>query len=332
MCTVKFILWTGIVKEQSNEITQFLDFLVDAILIVDEDSNVVFANESCAKLFGYKKEVLHTRTLTDLIKIGVVDDHGFKVRNFILDQPRARPMMSRGVIPCVKSNGEDFSARISIANLNFNGKKCGIATIQDYSTVKDLIDKLHRDSRTDAVTNLFNKRHLDNLIAQPTKLMHESGLLGVAYLDLNGFKIINDQYGHDVGDALLVEISQRLTSKVRSRDICFRIGGDEFLVLFRIEDVEHYLNEAAGCGAKLHDLITAPIEIDGVEHLISVGVSIGVGVLPHDGHDLTAVIKQADAAMYISKTRQLPFVLAGQFSEPACDATQTMTDTDNATL
>lgn len=302
-------------KAQSNEITQFLEFLGDAILIVNEDSQIVFANTSCAKLFGYEKSVLLTRTLTDLIKTGAAYAHEAKVRHFIQDVPRARDMMSRGVIPCVKANGEDFSARISIANLTFKGKKCGIATIQDYSTVKDLIDTLRKDARTDAVTNLFNKRHLEHLIAQPTKLMHESGLLGVAYLDLDGFKIINDQYGHAVGDALLVEISKRLTGKVRSRDICFRIGGDEFLVLFRIDNVEHYQTEACGCAGKLHDLITAPIHIETVEHPISVGVSIGIAVLPHDGDDLTAVIKQADAAMYHSKTQQQPFIVAGHLAQ-----------------
>lgn len=309
-----------------------MDFLGDAILIVDEDSQLIFANTSCAELFGYDKNTLLTRTLTDLIKFGAAHNHEAKVRQFIQDVPHARDMMSRGVIPCVKANGENFSARISIANLTFKGKKCGIATIQDYSTVKDLIDSLRRDARTDAVTNLFNKRHLENLIAQPTKLMHESGLLGVAYLDLDGFKIINDQYGHDVGDALLVEISQRLTGKVRSRDICFRIGGDEFLVLFRIENVEHYHKEAAGCAAKLHNLITAPIQIAGVEHPISVGVSIGIGVLPHDGHDLTTVIKQADAAMYVSKTQHHAFVLASQLSMPVHNAGQVAPDADKVAL
>ncbi|WP_144207437.1 sensor domain-containing diguanylate cyclase [Shewanella donghaensis] len=293
-------------NNQTNEISSFLDFLVDAILIVDQQSNIVFANTSCCKLFGYKREVLLSYSLEHLIKSQAVSGHKEKVSHFIANQSHARAMMSRNIMPCLNAKGVEFNARISIANINFNGMQCGIATIQDYSTVQELIDDLKNEASTDPLTNLFNKRHLENVIENQYLAMHESGCLGVAYLDLNGFKAINDNLGHDTGDQLLVEISNRLTDQLRSSDICFRIGGDEFLVLFDINDHQNCQIEAKGIADKLQRLVTQPIEVAKFDD-ISIGVSIGVGLLPHDGKELGIVIDKADKAMYQSKAEKIPY-------------------------
>ncbi|UPW18878.1 sensor domain-containing diguanylate cyclase [Agarivorans sp. TSD2052] len=298
--------------EQSNEIARFLDFLADAIVIVNEQSNIVFANKSCAKLFGYQQEVLLELTLEDLIKPNVVKGHRSKVSHYIVNQSQAKPMMSRSIMPCLNASGEGFNARISIANIAFNGEACGIATIQDYSTVQELIDELKSEASTDPLTGLFNKRHLENVIDKQYLAIQDSGCLGVAYLDLNGFKAINDTFGHDVGDALLVEVASRLSKQLRSSDICFRIGGDEFLVLFNINDHQDYLGEAKGIGSKLHSLISAPIHNDKLGQDLSVGASIGIGTLPHDGKELSQVIDKADKAMYQSKVEKLAYVLVSQ--------------------
>lgn len=297
-----------IIMEHTDEISLFLDFLVDAILIVDEQSNIVFVNNSCVKLFGYEKEKLLSLKLTDLMKPNAVKQHDVKVNNFILNNSQARAMMSRSIMPCMHSNGEGFHARISIANITFKGTPCGIATIQDYSTVQELIDDLRNEATTDPLTNLFNKRHLETILEKQSLTILDSGCLGVAYLDLNGFKAINDTFGHDVGDQLLIEVANRLTEQLRSSDICFRLGGDEFLVLFTINDHQEYEMEARGLARKLHALITMPVNLEKLSSEITVGVSIGIGILPHDGKELELVIEQADKAMYQSKVNKVPYV------------------------
>jgi diguanylate cyclase (GGDEF)-like protein/PAS domain S-box-containing protein len=298
--------------EQTNEIARFLDFLADAILIVDAQSNIVFANKSCAKLFGYQQETFLTLGLEDLMMTNVVKDHPHKVNNFIVNQSQARAMMSRSIMPCMDASGERFNARISIANITYNGAACGIATIQDYSTVQDLIDDLKSEASTDPLTQLFNKRHLENVIQKPYLEIHDSGCLGIAYLDLNGFKAINDTLGHDVGDQLLVAVANRLTDELRSSDICFRIGGDEFLILFHIIDHQGCTTEAEGFAGKLHRLISTPYSIEKLDHEVTVGVSIGVGILPQDGSDFALVMEKADKAMYRSKQGKLPYVLVSE--------------------
>ncbi|MEK2122040.1 sensor domain-containing diguanylate cyclase [Vibrio parahaemolyticus] len=300
--------------EQSDEISQFLDFLVDAILIVDQYSNIVFANKSCARLFGYERDVLLTLRLNDLMQPNVVNHHDAKVSNFVLNQSQARAMMSRSIMPCRNASGDGFNARISIANIVFNGMQCGIATLHDYSRVQELIDELKEEANTDALTGLFNKRHLESVLENQSLSVLDSGCLGVAYLDLNGFKLINDTFGHDIGDQLLVEISTRLKGKLRSSDICFRVGGDELLILFNINDHKNYEQEAKGIANKLHELISEPVSVDKVDGDIAVGVSIGIGIYPHDDRELSALIEKTDKAMYVAKKKQLPYVLTSTLS------------------
>lgn len=298
--------------EQTDEISRFLDFLVDAILIVDGQSNIVLANQACCKLFGYEQETLLSLKLGDLMKPNAVAGHHLKVKNFIANQSQARVMMSRSVMPCLKASGDGFNARISIANITFKGMACAIATLQDYTSVQGLINDLNKEASTDPLTNLFNKRHLEALLQQQCSAIHDSGCLGVAYLDLNGFKAINDTYGHEVGDHLLVQISKRLKSRLRSSDFCFRIGGDEFLVLFSINDHQNSEMEARGIAQKLHGLISTPVNIEKLGHEVAVGVSIGIGVVPYDGNELSTVIAKADKAMYQSKVEKLAYVLVSQ--------------------
>lgn len=300
--------------EQPGEISQFLDFLVDAILIVDQHSNIVFANKSCAQLFGYEREVLLNLRLNDLMQPDVVNHHDMKVSNFVLNQSQAREMMSRSVMPCRNANGEGFNARISIGNIMFNGAKCGIATLHDYSRVQEVIDELKDEANTDALTGLFNKRHLESLLENQSLNVLNSGCLGVAYLDLNGFKLINDTFGHDIGDQLLVEISTRLKGQLRSSDICFRVGGDEFLVLFDIHDHKNCEQEAKGIASKLRELISEPVSVNKVDGEIAVGVSIGIGIYPHDDRELSVLIDKTDRAMYIAKKKKLPYVLTSTLS------------------
>lgn len=124
--------------------------------------------------------------------------------------------------------------------------------------------------------------------------------LGVLFLDLDGFKPVNDAYGHAVGDLLLHEVGQRLTRSLRQSDTVARWGGDEFVcVLERIASAEAALRIAA----LLHRKICSPIEltVDEVPREVSLGVSVGVAVYPESSGDGDGLLSAADAAMYAAK-------------------------------
>lgn len=151
-------------------------------------------------------------------------------------------------------------------------------------------------AHTDALTGLPNRRGLHDRMVPALAESSPDQLLAVYLLDLDGFKPVNDQYGHDVGDALLVAVGQRLQAELRTTDVVARVGGDEFVVLAAgLVDPEaaHALTQ------KLLQAFDVPFQAGG--HSCKVGLTIGYALAPLDGHDADELIKRADAAMYAGK-------------------------------
>ncbi|WP_180804562.1 diguanylate cyclase domain-containing protein, partial [Vibrio parahaemolyticus] len=113
----------------------------------------------------------------------------------------------------------------------------------------------------------------------------------VTYLDLDEFKVVNDTYGHNVGDLLLKGVSSRLIESVRECDMCFRVGGDEFIILFKLSDSyrEEYQIDAIKC--KITNILSKPFSIDGLSSELKVNFSMGFAVYPKHGCHLNEVIK-----------------------------------------
>ena len=149
----------------------------------------------------------------------------------------------------------------------------------------------------DALTGLANRRLLDELLTTALARTSRSGTsLVVSYLDLDGFKTINDDYGHAVGDAVLEEVGRRLRAAVRDADVMARVGGDEFVVVQECPP-----DQTDRLATRLGQLMSESITLDGAA--IQCGVSIG-SVVAEPERDATAVVAAADAAMYIVKRRR----------------------------
>jgi diguanylate cyclase len=148
----------------------------------------------------------------------------------------------------------------------------------------------------DKHTKLPNRALLEDRLEQEMRNTRRDGQpFSVLYLDLDGFKQINDAYGHHDGDALLIEVAQRIRAAVRSRDTVARVAGDEFVLLIDTG----VPSDAASCADKLISAIRQPVTVAG--HLIRISASIGIAVytgLESDGHD---ILKEAEAAMYHAK-------------------------------
>ena len=157
-------------------------------------------------------------------------------------------------------------------------------------------DSLHSMAHTDPLTGLPNRRMLNSAVASAIGQRRQDELVAVYMLDLDGFKQINDQFGHDTGDALLVEVARRLQSSLRSSDVISRLGGDEFLVLSTGLKTEDQVREL---GEKLVRAVGEPMVIAG--KTCQVGLTAGYGIAPDDGEDPLTLIKKADAAMYAGK-------------------------------
>ncbi|MBF0194257.1 MAG: diguanylate cyclase [Magnetococcales bacterium] len=172
-------------------------------------------------------------------------------------------------------------------------------------TLASLIERRKADEEiqnlvmNDALTKLPNRRTFEERLNQALiNAKREKLQLAVMFLDLDGFKYINDTYGHKVGDIILFEAAQRIKKCLREVDTVARIGGDEFTTI--LHSISN--NEDAGIVAdKIINSISKPFHID--KHICNLGVSIGISIFPEHGNDLDTLLKKADMAMYeVKKT------------------------------
>jgi len=159
------------------------------------------------------------------------------------------------------------------------------------------------DSLTELPNRSCFRQRLDRDLArgQPQAL-DSAPVLAVLYLDLDGFKPINDRHGHETGDGLLRVVAARLARAVRSDDMVCRVGGDEFVCL--LGDVLNR-QQLSHLACKLFDAVSAPLRIGALDLLVR--PSIGIAVCPQDGDTTDALLRRADTAMYRAKRQQLGY-------------------------
>lgn len=165
------------------------------------------------------------------------------------------------------------------------------ARLEDEETLSKHLYKL---SYTDKLTGLVNRCYLLSLFDDYLKKYNSSNfMLGILFLDLDGFKPVNDNFGHDVGDEVLKEVSRRLTKSVRNIDTVARIGGDEFVILipYIVDDIILKI-----IASRVIEVINEKIYIK--NHEFTIGVSIGISIYSKDGFEMDELIKKADIAMY----------------------------------
>lgn len=176
-----------------------------------------------------------------------------------------------------------------------------LSVLAAMATTRILHDRqrIRRLAGMDALTALPNRRWaLQHLSRRILRARRGDGRFALLSFDLDGFKPVNDTYGHAAGDYLLAEIGRRLTESVRPGDVVARMGGDEFLVIVGIEDGadESWLRAVA---ARVQSAISRPVPIEG--HWVVVGASIGIACFPEDGDDSETLLRRADEAMYRAK-------------------------------
>lgn len=198
-----------------------------------------------------------------------------------------------------RKDGELYAEQVTINTVrNKDGSVHRYVKISsDVTEKKRLDDLIWRQANYDSVTNLPNRRlFLDRLAQGIKKCRREEESLALFFIDLDRFKEVNDEFGHAVGDQLLVEVSRRINGCVRSSDTVARLGGDEFTVILadlaktsRIETVAQNIT----------NVLAQPFHFDETE--ASISGSIGIAIYPVDAADIDELIKKADEAMYAAK-------------------------------
>jgi diguanylate cyclase (GGDEF)-like protein len=163
--------------------------------------------------------------------------------------------------------------------------------------MRDAEAKLQHMALVDDLTGLPNRRLLSDRLAHSLRAAQREGRrLALLYIDLDGFKPVNDSLGHGIGDLLLKQVADRLRLRTRESDTLARIGGDEFTVIL---SGIHSQADAERVAESLLETLTSPFQIDG--HLIRIGASIGISLFPEHGTEGDELLQQADFAMYAAK-------------------------------
>lgn len=197
-------------------------------------------------------------------------------------------------VPLVHHNGERIWALVSGSRTVYQGASVGMLVFNKISEHRQLRELASHD----ALTALPDRNYLqEQLELAMTRANRVNQRVGVLFIDLDGFKKVNDCYGHQSGDRLLVALARRLASSVRAYDTVARIGGDEFVVILeRLEERGH----AERIARDIVRALSGPVRLVG-GGLAKVSASIGIAIFPSDGSTSDELLKHSDAAMYQAK-------------------------------
>ena len=267
----------------------------EGIMITNRDNRIVEVNDAFSRITGFDRAEVIGRS-PRVLSAGSTNPEIY--------QDLWRKLDTAGVwsgeLWNRRKNGEVWaeSITISAARNEIGEISHYIGLFSDVTEQKKYQQRLEKLAHHDSLTNLPNRARMTEALEQATaEARREGGRLAIAYIDLDGFKAINDQYGHDVGDQFICHIGERLQGALRNDDIVARIGGDEFVTLIKDMDDEHAIERVL---SRLLHALSTPMEISG-ERLQCSG-SIGVTFFPQD-EDLQAeqLLRQADQAMYVAK-------------------------------
>ena len=200
-------------------------------------------------------------------------------------------------VTAIRPDGSRYALEVHLMPVRDAARSANwIAILRDVSDRKAHLEALQHQALHDALTGLPNRVLLHNRLEQGILTMRRNGTpFALLFLDLDGFKEINDAFGHYTGDILLAEVGARLRAHARPGDTVARLGGDEFAIV--IGNLAP--NAPVDAGRRLREVLELPFEIEG--HQLTVGASIGIVYCPDHGSDATTLMRRADVAMYAAK-------------------------------
>lgn len=308
--------------------------IIDGLLTLDSSGTILSCNKACNRIFGYSNNDLQYRSANLLMPAATFYENSDELDGKKLW--RSSIVGVGQEVTGKRRDGSEFPAELDISRIILDGEPVYIAVVRDITEKKEADKRLQhfnqelerrvierttelaetneklRHEINERVKAQYELTHLathDSLTGLPNRTMFNEQLeirfhsasrhernLALFFMDLDGFKTINDTHGHEVGDKLLVELANRLRKCVRKEDIIARMGGDEFTMLLsepqRIDDVTLVAE-------KLIETVNRPFRIG--DHICHVGISIGISLFPRCADTSDKLLCLADDAMYAAK-------------------------------
>jgi diguanylate cyclase (GGDEF)-like protein/PAS domain S-box-containing protein len=278
-----------------------IDQANDGIVIMDaKTQELLYTNPAFFGRLGYTSAEAQTLTLRDIFADGTATPESILARLRASNSQMATNLQQR------RKNGSIIDIEVRCNAVDADGRDVLALVTHDVSlrrkAEQQLIENQHRLDRMahhDQLTGLPNRHYLAAFLPDAIAEAKAAGtMLGVVFMDLDRFKHINDTRGHETGDKLLQQVAERLQAVVRDSDVVIRMGGDEFVVVFR--NVKSYDEVTLGAG-RIIETLNRPIVIE--QHSLQTTGSVGVSMFPRDGSNMVELLKHSDTAMYQAKDR-----------------------------
>ena len=269
--------------------SSIIEASMDGFVLVDLTGRILECNEALCELTGFSRTALIGKDIPDLDANEHPEDTAAHIRHIITNGRNRFESRWR------RQDSSLFDVEITATFLGLTQELC--AFIRDITLAKEHERELDRIAHYDTLTGVPNRTLLADRMSQAVaRTLRDGTLMAICYLDLDGFKPINDRFGHEAGDRLLVEIADRLKGCLRGSDTVARMGGDEFvLLLLGIQGTE----ECEAALQRILEAVALPVQIG--EHEVTVSASLGVALYPRDDADIDTLLRHADQSMYLAK-------------------------------
>lgn len=285
-------------RERDHFMATVLDNILDGVITVDMNSRIGSFNAAAERIFGYAAAEVVGKEVGMLMPTPYRDQHVGHVQRYLDTGQKRNIGMSREQVGRRK-DGSTFPMEISLSEIKDGGIRRFTGIVRDITERKCLEEKILHLAHHDALTNLPNRSLFHDRLCQALITARRDGVrVGLMLVDLDNFKPVNDNHGHQMGDLLLKEVAVRLQECLRDSDTAARLGGDEFVVLLpsidRIED-------GAVVAEKILHRLRYPFELEGESLCITASIGVAANGLPDC--DEKRLVRMADIALYQAKAR-----------------------------
>ena len=294
-------------QESESRLRGLVESAPMAIVAIDGEDRITLASEETEVLFGYLRDELIGQPVEMLLPEGLREGH-VRQRIAYHSDPEARAMGCGRDLLGRRKDGTAFPIEISLSSVNMTAGALSIAFIADITERKRMEEELREQARRDSLTGVLNHGAIIDELRRAIAAADDDAPCAVAMADVDSLKAVNDTYGHQIGDAVIIKVAGALSKRGA---VVGRYGGDEFLAVLpfagRVE-AERYCSEVVAA------LADASVTESETGASVPVAASIGLAVYPEDGVTIDEIVDLSDNAMYASR-RQRP-VGTGELSPP----------------
>ena len=286
-------------RQREAELSAVLEHASDAYVSIDESGAIRAWNRMAETTFGWSRDEALGQSFEKLVIPATMREAhlaGWRRYRSAGDDEALRQRLE---ISALRRDGTAFPVEVRISPVEIDGHRFFSVFLHDITERKAMAERREKEALTDTLTGLPNRRSLLEYLPNAMARARRTGVpLGVLFLDLDGFKAVNDTFGHEIGDLLLQIVAERLKTCLRETDAVFRLAGDEFTAV--VEGQFGGTQDAEQLAKKLIQLINEPVLIGAAT--VQVGVSIGIAVFRRDDpRTATQLLREADSRMYEAK-------------------------------